>query len=177
MATRNQKKWLTDPKGKLAKADLVVSPTSILHSNNVNTGEKAMLRKDEAWATLSREKREEIYAYFPEPKEDEEPYDVDVNPMHTKFAPKLEDNILRFQKDLQDGKETKAWRDNALKASKARREEGWDAMRKKHRKEERAKREAANQTESKKKDDDGNEDGERVEVNADSGDHEGKVEA
>lgn len=170
MATRNQKKWLTDPKGKLAKADVVVSRTSIFHSNNVNTAEKAMLRKDEAWAALSREKREEIYAYFPEPKEDEEPYDVDVNPMHTKLTHILEDNILRFHKDLSDGKETKAWRDNALKASTARREEGWDAMRKKHRKEERAKREAANQTESAKKDDDGNADGEKVQFKDDAGD-------
>lgn len=80
---------------------------------------------------------------LPPPREDEAPWNVDINPLNTRLGPYLEDEILIYQQDLKDGKETKKWRNDALQATQARRDEGWDEIRKKQRQADRAKRDAA----------------------------------
>lgn len=90
------------------------------------TPEKDILRKDEAWALLPPEERQKLYDMLPPPREGEPQHDIDVNPMQTMYRPYIEAEVRRWQDDLREGKETKAWRYQAIEAGREREKGVWD---------------------------------------------------
>ncbi|KAM0714081.1 hypothetical protein Q7P37_011045 [Cladosporium fusiforme] len=103
MTVASQKRMLTAPNSKLTKTDII-----------------EVLRKDDAWATLSLEKRQQLYSFLPPPQEGQEPYDPDVNPLESPLGRVLEDELRRWQDDVKAGRESKKWRDEAMKAGRNR---------------------------------------------------------
>ena len=132
-----QKRMLTAERGKLSKADLTVSKCdSALATQDLNIIQ-IILRKEGAWDALPVATRTQLYSLLPEPGVDEEPHDISVNPLKTKFRPFIEEALRTWQDDLKAGKETKKWRERAMQAGsdradgrfdeymKAQREEYW----------------------------------------------------
>lgn len=103
---------------------------------SINTIPKSILRKEESWALLPREIREQLYALLPDPRQEgEEPYDPDVHPLHTRSKPYIEEEIRRFRDDLKDGREQKKWRVEAMQAGKDRLEGKFDEWKEREREE------------------------------------------
>ncbi|GIZ46101.1 hypothetical protein CKM354_000924000 [Cercospora kikuchii] len=103
-----QRRWLTQPNSKVGKAaDL---PT--------------VLRKDSAWETLPVETRRELYDLLP-PKSGGEAHDININPLKTDLRSYIEEEIRSYQDDLNDGKETKKWREEAIQAGQERASGVW----------------------------------------------------
>lgn len=76
-----------------------------------------------AWETLSAEKREELYSYLPSIPGG---HNIDVHPLHSSLRAQIEEEIRVYQADLNDGKETKKWREDAIKAGQERKSGAWD---------------------------------------------------
>lgn len=93
-----QKRMLSNEKSRLGKVDLVT-----------------LLKKDKAWSSLPRETREHLYTLLPPANYSETPRDPDVNPLENeRLRPYIEDELRRWQEDLQEGRETKKWREEAM---------------------------------------------------------------
>lgn len=93
-----QKRLLNAENSRLGKVDII-----------------AMLRKDEAWATLPRESREQLYSLLPPAAEKEPPRDPDVNPLNIqRLKPYIEEELRNWQNDLTEGREVKKWRVEAM---------------------------------------------------------------
>lgn len=84
-----------------------------------------VLRDEAAWNTLPKETREELYRYLPKLPGG---YNIDVHPLSTSLQPYIEGEIRLYQTDLNDGKETKKWREEAMKAGMERSSGSWDAL-------------------------------------------------
>ena len=63
---------------------------------------------------------------LPQPQEGEPQHDIDVNPMQTMYRPYIEAELRRWQDDLTEGKETKAWREQAIEAGRQREKGVWN---------------------------------------------------
>jgi hypothetical protein len=79
-----------------------------------------MLSKDEAWDTLDLPTRQRLYALLPAPSGGEAPHDPTVNPMQTDHAEAIEFVLEKWQSNLKDGRETKKWRDEAVRTGRER---------------------------------------------------------
>lgn len=90
-----------------------------------------------AWETLSAEKRDELYGYLPTVPG---AHNIDAHPMSTALRAHIEEEIRVYQTDLNDGKETKKWREDAIKAGRERSSGAWDTLREQQREEEWGKR-------------------------------------
>ncbi|EME47183.1 hypothetical protein DOTSEDRAFT_124793 [Dothistroma septosporum NZE10] len=105
----NQKTWLVNKSSKLGKIELT-----------------DLLRKNEAWALLPQEDRQKLYNMLPKPQEGEAQHNLGANPMQTMYRPYIEAELRKWQDDLREGKETKAWREQAIEAGKEREKGVWD---------------------------------------------------
>lgn len=85
-----------------------------------------MLSKDDAWSTLPLETRQHLYTLLPEPRPDQPPHDVNVNPMHSWLRPHIDNALRNWQNDLKAGRETKKWREEAMRAGRDRLEGRFD---------------------------------------------------
>ncbi|KXT14419.1 hypothetical protein AC579_8358 [Pseudocercospora musae] len=111
-----QKRWLTQPNSKLGKVDL-----------------STILRKEGAWEVLTPETRQDLYAMLPAPREGEPAHDIDVHPLKTRYKQYIEGELRRWQQDLIDGKESKKWREAAMRAGQERAEGKWDVWKEQQR--------------------------------------------
>ncbi|KAM3423270.1 hypothetical protein BST61_g711 [Cercospora zeina] len=103
-----QKRWLTQPNSRVGKApDL-----------------PAVLRKEAAWETLPVEARRELYSLLPS-KPGGGDYDINVHPLKTPLRAHIEEEIRQYQDDLNEGKETKKWREEAIQAGQERASGVW----------------------------------------------------
>ncbi|KAK4506192.1 hypothetical protein PRZ48_004157 [Zasmidium cellare] len=105
MAASTQKRWLTQPNSKIAKADLV-----------------AILRQEDAWESLPEEARQNLYNLLPPPTGGEPPHNIDVHPLQTQYKQHIEEGIRTWQNDLKDGREVKSWREQAMQVEEDRKE-------------------------------------------------------
>lgn len=123
MTAASQKRMLTAANSKLTKTDLPVRSKLFIrplkHMNSL-TKTQEILRKPRAWDTLPLEKRQQIYSLLPPPREGDQPYDPDVNPLDSSLGKDIEEELRRWQSDLKAGKETKKWRDEAMQAGRDR---------------------------------------------------------
>jgi hypothetical protein len=99
-----------------------------------------VLRSEAAWDTLPQEKREELYGYLPPVPGG---FNTNVNPLKTALRPLIEEEIRRYQNDLNDGKEVKKWREDAMKAGKERSSGSWNEFKEKQLEEDWGKRNEA----------------------------------
>ncbi|KAF2159629.1 hypothetical protein M409DRAFT_29948 [Zasmidium cellare ATCC 36951] len=109
MAASTQKRWLTQPNSKIAKADLL-----------------RILRQEDAWESLPREVRQNLYNFLPQPTEGEPAHNVDVHPLKTQYKQYIEDAIRTWQQDLIDGREVQSWREQAMQVEQDRQDGKWD---------------------------------------------------
>ncbi|KAF2207002.1 hypothetical protein CERZMDRAFT_102848 [Cercospora zeae-maydis SCOH1-5] len=106
--TPPQKRWLTQPNSRVGKApDLA-----------------AVLRKEAAWETLPVEARRELYSLLPS-KPGGGAYDINVHPLTTHLRAYIEEEVRQYQDDLNEGKETKKWREEAIQAGQERASGVW----------------------------------------------------
>lgn len=130
----HQKRWLTQSNSKLGKADLSVSLAQHFRLLHEYANEfEVILRKEEAWGLLSPETRQALYSLLPAPRDGEPAHNIDAHPLKTRYKHYIEEELRRWQQDLNDGKECKKWREGAMKAGQERAEGKWDAWKQQQR--------------------------------------------
>lgn len=98
------------------------------------TADQIVLRKEAAWEDLPLETKQRLYELLPKAP-DGRPHNPEVHPLKTLYANNIKGELHAWQEDLKDGKETKKWRDEALKAGQDRSLGLWDEWKETHREE------------------------------------------
>lgn len=132
-----QKRWLTASTGKLSKVEDLKVGHDALHALVVRvnlTSVQRILSNEAAWDLLPQETQQRLYDLLPKVPEGRT-HNSDVHPLKSPYKRHIEREIKWWHDDLKDGKETKAWRDDAMKAGQNRSAGLWDDWKEAHREE------------------------------------------